>query len=101
MSLIKEQVINIPRKLTAIAICSTATLLLIGGAGLYVSNGLDGSLSDVNNRGIPGMRSIYVLKGHQQQLALSLLGHILSNSPEQKTEYEKTIEKEKKASTKA
>ena len=96
VSLIKEQVINIPRKLTAIAICSTATLLLIGGAGLYVSNGLDGSLSDVNNRGIPGMRSIYVLKGHQQQLALSLLGHILSNSPEQKTEYEKTIEKEKK-----
>ena len=50
---------KISRKLTIVAVSSIAAMLLIGGTGLYVANGLNTALVDTNHRGLPGMRSIY------------------------------------------
>lgn len=88
---------KISRKLTIVAVSSIAAMLLIGGTGLYVANGLNTALVDTNHRGLPGMRSIYELKGHQQLLALNIYRHMLSNNPEQKARHEKAIEDEKAA----
>jgi len=86
---------KISRKLTIMALSSIAAMVLIGGTGIYVENGLNSALVDVDHRGIPGMRNIYELKSHQQLLAIGILRHMLSNNPEQKAGYEKTIEEEK------
>ena len=59
---------KISRKLTIMTISSIALMFLIGAIGLYVENSLDDALDDVNNRGIPGMRSIYEVTNSQWQL---------------------------------
>ena len=83
---------NISRKLTIQALVAIAAMALIGGIGLYVENSLDEALDNVNDRGIPGMRSIYEVKSHQQAIAIAIYRHMLSSKPEQKAEYEKAIE---------
>ena len=76
------------------AVSSTAAMLLIGGTGLYVPTGWNTALVDTNNRGLPGIRSIYELKGHQQLLACKIYRHMLSNHPEEKAKHENAIEDE-------
>lgn len=67
-------------------------MIFIGGIGIFVANSLENALADIDHRGIPGMRSIYEFKGHQQLLGLSIYRHILSNQPEQMAALEKAIE---------
>ena len=42
---------RISKKLVMLACSSVALMLVIGGAGLYVSNSLDDALENVNTRG--------------------------------------------------
>ncbi len=88
---------RISKKLVMLACSSVALMLVIGGAGLYVSNSLDDALENVNTRGTPGMRSIYEVKSHQQAIAIAIYRHVLAEKPEQKAENEKVIENEKGA----
>ncbi len=88
---------SISRKLTIMAISSIALMVIIGATGVYVQNSLDDALDDVNNRGLPGMRSLYEVKSHQQSMAIAILRHMISSQPEQKAGYEKAIEEAKSA----
>ncbi len=88
---------KISQKLTIMTISSIVLMTLIGAIGLYVENSLDDALDNVNLRGIPGMRSIYEIKSHQQSMAIAILRHMISSKPEQKADYEKTIEEAKNA----
>ncbi len=83
---------KISQKLTIMAISSVVLMVLIGATGLYVENSLDDALDNVNTRGTPGMRSIYEVKSHQQAMAIAILRHMVSSTPDQKTGYEKAIE---------
>ena len=84
--------VNISKKLNIMAASAIAALLIVGGIGIFVATGLEGVLDNLNQRGIPGMRSIYQIKGHQQLLAVSIYRHVLSDDPAQKAALEKTIE---------
>lgn len=88
---------KISRKLTIMAIGSIVLMIIIGATGIYVENSLDDALDDVNNRGIPGMRSLYEVKSHQELMAIALLRHMISSKPEQKADYEKAIEEARNA----
>ena len=88
---------SISRKLTIMAVSSVVLMVIIGATGIYVENRLEDALDDVNHRGIPGMRSIYEVKGHQQSMAIAILRHVVSSKPEQKVAYEKAIEDAKLA----
>ena len=83
---------NISRKLYFMAASAIAALIVVGGIGIFVAMGLEGVLDNLNQRGVPGMRSIYQIKGHQQVLAVSIYRHILSDDPAQKAALEKTID---------
>ena len=74
------------------ACASVGLMLFIGASGIYVANGLDDALENVNTRGTPGMRSIYEVKGHQQSIAIAIYRHVLADKPEQKSASEKAIE---------
>jgi len=84
--------VNISKKLYLMASSAIAALIVVGGIGIFVATGLEGVLDNLNQRGIPGMRSIYQLKGHQQLLGISIYRHVLSEEPAQKTALEKTID---------
>lgn len=83
---------NISKKLYLMAASAIAALLIVGGIGIFVATGLEGVLDNLNQRGIPGMRSIYQLRGHQQLLGISIYRHVLSEDPAQKANLEKAIE---------
>ena len=84
--------VNISKKLYLMAASAIGALIVIGGIGIFVATGLEGVLDNINQRGVPGMRSIYQLKGHQQVLALSIYRHVLSDDPAQKATLEKAID---------
>ena len=88
---------SISRKLTIMAVSSVVLMVIIVATVIYVENRLEDALDDVNHRGIPGMRSIYEVKGHQQSMAIAILRHVVSSKPEQKVAYEKAIEDAKLA----
>ena len=83
---------KISQKLSIVAVFSITLMILVGATGLYVSNGLETALENVNTRGTPGMRSLQEVKIQQQAMAISIYQHILSNKPEQKADKEKGIE---------
>ncbi len=85
-------VVNISKKLNIMAASAIAALLIVGGIGILVATGLESVLDNLNQRGIPGMRSIYQLRGHQQLLGISIYRHVLSEDPAQKANFEKAIE---------
>ena len=82
---------SISNKLKVMAASAIAALLIVGGLGLWVANGIDEALDYSNKRTIPGIQTIYQLKSHQQVIAISLLRHISSAQKEQMAELEKTI----------
>ena len=49
---------NISRKLYIMAASAIAALIVVGGIGIFVAMGLEGVLDNLNQRGVPGMRSI-------------------------------------------
>ena len=83
---------NISKKLYIMAASAVTALIVVGGIGIFVASGLEGVLDNLNQRGVPGMRSIYQLKGHQQVLALSIYRHMLNDDPAQKATLEKAID---------
>lgn len=83
---------NIAKKLYIMAASAVAALIVVGGIGIFVAMGLEGVLDNLNQRGVPGMRSIYQIKGHQQALAVSIYRHVLSDDPAQKASLEKAID---------
>ena len=85
-------VVNISKKLNIMAASAIAALLIVGGIGILVATGLESVLDNLNQRGIPGMRSIYQLRGHQQLLGISIYRHVLSEDPAQRATLEKAIE---------
>jgi len=82
---------NISSKLKIMAVSAVSALIVIGGLGLLVANGIDDALQYSNKRSIPGIQTIYQLKSHQQVIALSLYRHIGSAQKEQMAELEKTM----------
>ena len=82
---------SISNKLKVMAISAISALVIVGGLGLFVANGIDEALQYSNNRTIPGIQTIYQLKSHQQVIAISLLRHISSAQKEQMDELEKTM----------
>ena len=86
---------SILKKLTLTAIFSIVLMLVVGATGFYVGKNLESALDNVNNRGVPGMSSLYEIKSHQQAMAIAILRHMLSDKPEQKADYEKAIEEVK------
>ena len=87
-----EMAVNISKKLYIMAASAVSALIVVGGIGIFVASGLEGVLDNLSQRGIPGMRSIYQIKGHQQTLAVSIYRHVLSDDPTQKAALEKTID---------
>jgi len=82
---------SISNKLKVMAASAISALVIVGGLGIFVANGIDDALQYSNNRTIPGIQTIYQLKSHQQVIALSLYRHIGSTQKEPMAELEKTM----------
>jgi len=88
---------NISKKLKAMTTSALAALLVVGGISFYISDKYNDALGYLNKTSIPSIESIYDLKTHQQNIAISLLRHILSDSRDQMNILESTIAEEEKS----
>ena len=82
---------SISNKLKVMAVSAVCAMVVVGGLGLWVANGIDEALDYSNKRTIPGIQTIYQLQSHQQLIALSLYRHISSTDKPQMAELEKSI----------